>query len=322
MTDKVFLASLDNGYPSAISAGLQWIGFVDQIKPSDTVFIKPNLTFPTYRKGVMTNPAAIEAAILAIREYTSHIYIGESDAGGYNRFSMDQVYRETGIWEFAEKYGVQVVNLSHGERRTITFRYRNRDFSLDLPCLLMDEIDMLITMPVPKVHANTGVSLTFKNQWGCIPEPTDRLRLHPYFKHVILEVNKAVKTKVAIIDGKYGLNVNGPMRGVPVDLNWVMVANDIGCGARVACDLMQMPFEKISHLEYATTWGLIPDSDEITINQNIDTFLKEKFVLTREWTDYPGFIAFHSPLVAYLGYFSPLAKLLHRVLYLFREPFY
>jgi 4-aminobutyrate aminotransferase-like enzyme len=48
---------------------------------------------------------AIEAAILAIKDYTPHITIGDSDSGGYNRFSMDEVYRETGILDFAKKYG-------------------------------------------------------------------------------------------------------------------------------------------------------------------------------------------------------------------------
>jgi uncharacterized protein (DUF362 family) len=323
MTYRAFLGSLlATGYFDLIQQGLEWIGFGKLIPKDARVFIKPNLTFPTYRLGVMTNPQAVEAAILAVREYTPHIIIGDADSGGYNRFSMDEVYRETGLWQFAGKYGVQVVNLSKIERRTITFQYRNRDFSLDLPRLLTDEIDLLITMPVPKVHANTVVSLTFKNQWGCIPEPTDRLKLHPYLKHVVLEVNKAVKARVAIIDGGYGLNVNGPMRGRPVELDWVLVADDIGAGARLASELMQIPIEKIPHLSYAKKLGFIPDLSEIELNQDVQPFLKEKFVLRREWTDYPGFLAFHNAFLAYLAYFSPLAEILHRILYLFREPFY
>lgn len=323
MSYLAYLESLSmTSYLKSIQKGLDYIGFSSLVSRDSRAFIKPNLTFPTYRRGVMTSPQAVEAAILAIRKYTPHIYIGDADSGGYNRFAMDEVYRETGLWQFAEKYGVQVVNLSKIERKTIVFQYRNRDFSLDLPRLLTDEIDLLITMPVPKVHANTGVSLTFKNQWGCIPEPTDRLRLHPYLRHVVLEVNKAAKARLAIIDGKYGLNVNGPMRGCPVELNWVLVANDIGAGARLACELMQISLEKIPHLRYAKRLGFIPDLDEIVINQNLRPFLKEKFVLKREWTDYPGFLAFHNPFLAYLAYFSPLAEVLHHILYLFREPFY
>jgi hypothetical protein len=50
--------------------------------------------------------------------------------------------------------------------------------------------------------------------------------------------------------------------------------------------------------------------------------VKERFYLKRAWTDYPGLWAFHSPALSYLAYFSPLVGVLHRMLYLFRKPFY
>jgi uncharacterized protein (DUF362 family) len=319
---KAFIAHIDSDYKAPIQDGLRYIKFAEYISPTSRIFIKPNLTYPSYIPGVMTSPQAIEGAILALREYTPHISIGDSDSGGYNRFSMDEVYSKTGIADFAEKYNVEVVNLSHCVRKTVHFDHHSLHFDLDLPRLLTDEIDLLITMPVPKVHANTGVSLTFKNQWGCIPEPADRLRLHPYFKQVILEVNRVVKSKIAIIDGKYGLNVNGPMQGSPVEMNWVMVTNDIGAGALLSCELMQIPLEQIEHLRYAKKLGFIPERHQIATNQALDSFINRKFVLRRKWTDYPGYLAFHSAPLAYLAYFSPLAGLLHKLLYVFRKPLY
>jgi uncharacterized protein (DUF362 family) len=322
MKAKSYITSVDGVYLGQIQKGLDWIQFGKFVSPQSRIFIKPNLTYPTYRPGVMTNPEAIKAAIVAIRDYTPHILIGDSDSGGYNRFSMDDVYIETGLLEFAHKCDAQVVNLSRVERRPIRFTYRGRDFSLELPLLLTNEIDLLVTMPVPKVHANTGVSLSFKNQWGCIPENKDRLRLHPYLKHVLIEVNKAVKTRVVIMDGKYGLNVNGPMKGRPVELNWIMVTSGPGVAARLACELMQIPLEKIPHLAYAQQLGYIPNLDEIEVNQDIQPFKRTKFYLKRELTDWPGYLAFRNSFLAYLAYFSPLADLLHRILYLVREPFY
>jgi uncharacterized protein (DUF362 family) len=322
MQPKAYLTKLENDYTGCIRAGLAWLQAGEFIKSGSKIFVKPNLTFPIYKPGVMTSPQAVEAAILALREYTSHIYIGDSDSGGYNRFSMDRVYAETGIAEFAKKYDVKVVNLSLEACRPIYFTYRNKKFKLNLPTLLTDEIDLMVTMPVPKVHANSGVSLTFKNQWGCIPENKDRLRLHPYLKHVIIEVCKACKTQIAIIDGTFGLNVNGPLRGVPVRLDWLMVTNDLGAGARVATELMQIPLESIPHLNYAKKQNLIPELQEIVLNQNLDSYKKEKFYLKRNWTDLPGTLAYNNALIAYLGYFSPLANLLHKILYWFREPFY
>jgi len=320
---RAFLSDIEpNGYLNEMQKGLEYIGFADMVSSTSKVFIKPNLTFPEYRRGVMTNPEAVEAAILAIREYTSNIVIGDADSGGYNRFSMDEVYKETGLWKFSKDYSVEVVNLSKIKRKTFRINLQDRYVDLDLPSLLTDKIDLLITMPVPKIHANTGVSLSFKNQWGCIPEPDDRLKLHPYFKYVIFEVNKLVKSKISIIDGKYGLNINGPMKGEPVDLGWMMISNDIGASALLACELMQIDFRKINHLRYAKERDGIPERSDIILNSDVNDFLKEKFVLHRNITDIPGYLAFHNRFLAYLAYFSPVSDLLHKLLYLFREPFY
>ena len=318
-----YLGSLEEkDYLINIQTGLAHINFGNLVNKDTRVFIKPNLTYPEYKPGVMTNPEAIAAAIQAITDYTSHIWIGDSDSGGYNRFSMDSVYNQTGIREICEKYNAKIVNLSMLPRRPIYFEYQKKQFNLNLPVLLLDEVDLTITMPVPKIHANTMVSLSFKNQWGCIPDNQDRLRMHPYFRHVILEVNKAIRTRVVIMDGKYGLNCNGPMIGDPVELNWVMVADDIGAAARLGCMLMGIPLKNVAHLHYAEQQGMIPKYDDISLNQNIELFKKQKFYLHRKWTDLPGLIAFNSSFIAYLAYFSPLAGFLHKLLYLVRKPLY
>lgn len=323
MANRAYIGDLSvNDYLTNIREGLSFIEWGRTVSSDTRIFIKPNLTYPTFRPGVMTCPEAIEAAIIAIKDYTPHIMIGDADSGGYNRFSMDEVYQATGLVDFAQKYGVQVVNLSSGPRRAIDFNYSGKSFSLDLPRLLTDEIDQLVTMPVPKVHANTTVSLSFKNQWGCIPEPTDRLKLHPYFQHVILEVNRAVKTQTVIMDGTYGLNGNGPMKGQAVNLNWLMVADHPGSAAQIALEMMQIPLEKVRHLRYAQQQGWIPERSSISTNVEPALFKKEAFYMKRGLTDWPGYLAFNSSFLAYLAYFSPFAGFLHWLLYLVREPLY
>ena len=207
---KVFITRLSDDYLAPISEGLAFINIGDMIKPGDTVFIKPNLTFPYYREGVMTRPECVERLIIALKDYSVNIIVGEADSGGYNRFSMDEVFVRTGLKSVCEKYNVRIVNLSNLTSREISFRYKSKDFFVPVPELLLDEVDLVITVPVPKVHANTVVSLSIKNQWGCIQEPLVRLKLHPYFSGVIYEVNKAIKARVSVVDGWYGLNRNGP----------------------------------------------------------------------------------------------------------------
>lgn len=311
-----------SNYLDVIRAGLRFTDFGSAVSRQTRVFVKPNLTFPSYRPGVMTSPAAVEAAIQAIREHCDEVWMGDADSGGYYPFSMDEVYRTTGMIEFAARHGVRVVNLSRLERGPVRVRSRHRLMEFELPRLLTNDIDMLITMPVPKVHLNTGVSLTLKNQWGCIPVPADRLRLHPHFGDVVIAVNQLVKTKWAIIDGRFGLTGSGPLRGVAVELGWVCVTDNYGAGARIACELMGIDLSKIAHLRLAQSHGLVPELYEIECNDDLARFQGPKFVLRRQLIDWPGYLAFHHPVLAQIAYFSRWSELLHRLLYLFREPFY
>ena len=68
--------------------------------------------------------------------------------------------------------------------------------------------------------------------------------------------------------------------------------------------------------------GMISEQNQIVCNTELKPFQKERFYLKRELTDYPGLFAFNSSRLAYLAYFSPLAGLMHKLLYLFRVPFY
>ncbi len=325
MTPRAFIGRVNldgSNYLDVIREGLRFTDIASVVGRRTRIFVKPNLTFPSYRPGVMTSPQAVEAAIQAIREHSDEVWVGDADSGGYHPFSMDDVYEATGIIGFAERHGVRVVNLSRLARVPVCVQSRHQCLEFELPRLLTNEIDMLVTMPVPKLHVNTVVSLTLKNQWGCIPEPKERLRLHPYFDDVIIAVNKLVRTRWAIIDGRFGLTGSGPMRGDAVELGWICVTNDYGAGARIACELMGVELSMVSHLKAAAALGLVPELWEIECNEEPLGFRRSPFRLKRQFTDWPGYIAFHHPAVARIAYFSRWSKLLHWLLYLFREPFY
>jgi uncharacterized protein (DUF362 family) len=318
---KFFKTSLAEGYGSAIFEGFQFLGDSARIGASDRIAIKPNLTFPVFRKGVMTNPEAVGALIAHLKNYTNHITVCESDSGGYNRFSMDEVFKVTGLTDIAAYYGVRVVNLSFEPSRPVNVPVGSRNIQVPVPTLLLDETDRFITMPVPKVHANTVVSVAIKNQWGVIQIPAERLKLHPLFKHVIYAVNKSLPNPLVVVDGKFGLTRNGPMRGDVVELNWLAVCDDIYANDAIIARLMGFDPEKIPYLKFAMKKEGLRSGDKHVYNSEIqpeDT----KFYLSRDWTDYPGLMTFNSRSLAYLGYESPLAGILHKLLYVFREPFY
>lgn len=270
----------------------------------------------------MTSLDALTAVVTYVKNFTQKVTICESDSGGYNPFSMDEVFRNTGIAEFANRMGVRIVNMSHSPSRSIQFRRHLRVMSVPLPTLLLDETDLFITMPVPKVHMNTKVSIALKNQWGVIQEPALRLKLHPFFKEVIYQVNKALPKSIAVVDGRYGLTRSGPMRGDPVNLNWLLVSDNIYLADRIVSELMGFDYREIPYLRYALEREGIASLDDVKFNCDYHLFQQQPFYLRRKWTDYPGLFTFKSRGLAYLGYESPLAKPLHWLLYKFREPFY
>ena len=321
-TPIVSLQDLGAGYENAIATGLQEVNFFENVPAGATVFLKPNLTFPVYRPGVMTSYECLKAVTTMLTSRGYSVIIGEADSGGYNRFSIDEVFKGMGIDQLARDTGARITNVSFTDPEWLEVRVGLRRLRVPVPRLLLHEIDAFITLPVPKVHLNTGISMSIKNQWGCIQEPAERLKLHPYFAEVIYELNCRLPLAHSIIDGRYGLNRSGPMMGDAVELNWLLVSNDLVAADRVCCRLMQLDERKVKHLCYFQNRGWWSEFSEIRLRPDWESFCKTKFHLQRKWTDLPGFLCFNNSFLAWLGYQSPLAGFAHWLLYLFREPFY
>jgi uncharacterized protein (DUF362 family) len=316
------LDHLDRGYPGPVAEGLEAVGFFRDIPPGGRVFLKPNLTYPEYRRGVMTSMECLTAVAECLVKRGYSVIIGEADSGGYNRFSMDEVIQGMGIADLASRLGVQVLNLSFTEPESVKVRAGWRTLSVPFPRLLLRGIDALITLPVPKVHLNTVVSMSIKNQWGCIQVPAARLRLHPYFAEVMYAFHRRLPPTYSVVDGRFGLNRSGPMLGDPVELNWLLVSNDVVAADRLGCRLLQLDEERVPHLRHFRRQGWWPEFDDLQLRADWRTFQRERFYLKRVWTDLPGLVCFHNSFLAWLGYRSPLAGFAHWLLYRFRKPFY
>lgn len=286
---------------------------------SKAILIKPNLTYPSYQKGVTTRVEFVESLVAALRKINSstRIYIGEGE-GGYNAFSMSDGMREMGYHAMESKYpNVQVMNLSKLPRQRIELRAKGLTYSVDLPAMFFEEIDFSITCPIPKVHCMTTLSLSFKNQWGCLPDAM-RLKNHHVFDEIIGQVCDKLKFRYAFLDGKYGLDQNGPMAGVPVEVNWFVASNSLGAFDVVVSEMMGFDWKKIGHLKKAAEYGFVPEKEQISVVGD-EAGLKRNFALHRSFWNYPALAAFHSPRLTQLFYFSKISRLLHVIMYVFRK---
>ncbi|RJR07477.1 DUF362 domain-containing protein [Candidatus Parcubacteria bacterium] len=313
------LAAHNAGLSDQFSSSFVDIGLLAAFNEARSIFIKPNLTYPHFKAGVTTRGDFVAALVAALRNIntTTKIYIGEGE-GGYNSFSMTDAMKGMGFYEIAETYpNVEIVNLSHLETRTVELQANGKPYSLKLPELFFSDIDFSITCPLPKVHCMTGITLSFKNQWGCLPD-TMRLKNHYVFDEIISQVCDVLRFRYAFLDGRYGLDNNGPMMGDPVEINWFAASNSLGAFDRVVSGMMGFNWQRIGHLKMAEKYGFMPGKDEIQIIGDPVT-LKRRFTLKRNYWNYPALAAFHSKQLTHLFYFSMWAKLLHDIMYTFRK---
>jgi len=292
---------------------------IDEFNKANAVFIKPNLTYLKFKKGVTTRVEYIENLVAALRQInnSTKIYIGEGE-GGYNSFSMTEAMLSMGFYELEKRFqNLKVINISKIPTRIIELKVDGKPYPINLPKLFFDEIDFSISCPVPKVHCMTKVSLSFKNQWGCLPD-TMRLKNHYVFNKIIGQICNHLKFKYAFLDGKYGLNKNGPMVGKPFEINWFVASNSLGAFDMVVSEMMGFNWREIGHLREADNLSFIPGRKEIKIVGDLEP-LKRNFSLKRNFWNYPALLAFNSKKLTHFFYFSKYAKFLHDVMYLFRK---
>lgn len=312
---RVFLESSKENLTKAIRLCLEQSGILAQISSKTRVAIKPNLTYPYYKIGVTTSPVVIYETVKILRNHTSHIAIVETD-GGYGAWAATEAFKGHDLYRLKDEFGVEIVNLCDEEQEMIEFRSRGSMFQLPLPTRLLRQTDVFITMPVPKIHCMTGLTLSYKNQWGCIPDIM-RLRRHYIFDDAIVAINQALKPMV-LADGTYFLDRNGPMEGGdPRRMDLIVSATDAGAFDRYVSELMGFPWQRVSHLRRAVALGDMPSQlEEIKFNVSPTAARTHTFHLKRTLRNFISLTGFHSRFITWFGYESWFGRVvLHYILY-------
>jgi uncharacterized protein (DUF362 family) len=313
------LASEPTGLARQFGDAAKAIGMMQDAHEARVVFIKPNLTFPSYKKGVTTRVEFVEELVRLLLRINPRlkILIGEGE-GGYNSFSMSEAMAVMGFDQLPQRYtNVQIINLSKMPTKSVVIDTLRGRYEIQLPEIFFSDVDFSISVPLPKVHCMTKVTLSLKNLWGCLPDAM-RLKNHYMFSHIISHIGSLLKFRYAFLDGKFGLDHNGPMEGDEVEVNWFVASNHLGAFDVIVSEIMGLDCGKVSYLNVAERYGHIPHRKQIEVIGNMDA-LKRKFVLKRDFWNYPALAAFHSKNLTYLFYFSKLAKPLHDIMYTFRN---
>jgi Uncharacterized conserved protein len=318
---KVYIDTIDKeNLLEKIQRGLEFIKVNEIINRDSVIFIKPNLTDSSHKPGITTTPEIIKAVIEAFSPLVKKIFVGESDGGNYS-YSANTSLKNHGVFDVASHFSnVEVVNLSKLPRTRVTENVCGKKVWVDLPDLLINEIDCLVSVPVLKTHAMTHGTFSIKNLWGCYPDPM-RLLYHKNLDYKLAFISKLTKNKIQIIDGFWALDGHGPMEGTPVAVNKILVSNDPVAVDTLSAYLMNLDKSKIGHLIISEQFGLgTSDINKIQFNKDISKEKLKKFKPYKIKLDYLSVLLFRSVTLSKLIVASPVTPFIYSVINLTRPP--
>ena len=305
------IAEVDGNLKKSLIKSLEFIEWKKAIKTDSTVFIKPNFTFPYYKEGITTRPELLKNLLEIIKDRVNNVILGESD-GGNHSFTADDAFKGHNMYEICKEAGVELVNLSKLPSKFVEDKIQGKRVKVQLPKLLLDDIDCFISVPVLKVHVMTGVTLSIKNLWGCYPD-TMRCLHHQNFDRKITLITKLLNPKIVVIDGIHALDGHGPMYGEPVKTNLILAADNPVVADALGADIMGIPLENARHILVAEREGLgITNLGEVKITDGWERF-KRQFQIRKTILDKVSWLLFNSDALARLVISSPFTPLIYKV---------
>jgi uncharacterized protein (DUF362 family) len=307
-----------------LKESLEFIEWEKFVKKNSKVFVKPNFTFPYHQEGITTTPYLLKNLLEVLKERTDHIIVGESN-GGNHTFTADEGFSGHGMYKICEELDVKLVNLSKLPSQFVEDTIQGKKVKVQVPNMLLEEIDCFISVPVLKVHVMTGVTLGMKNLWGCYPD-TMRGMHHQHLDYKLTLLNKILNPKIVVIDGISALDGHGPMYGEPVNMNLLITANNVVASDMLGAHIMGMPPKKINHFNIAgmqskranhvavaAEEGLGPKGlDEVRMNQDWRQFQRD-FKFNKTLMDKLLILPFNSRLISKIIYDSVFRRAIIKI---------
>jgi len=311
-----FIEEIQDDLKATLQKALDYIQWEKHVKKDSVIFVKPNFTFPYYKEGITTNPELLRCLLELLKSRAKRVVVGESD-GGNHSFKADDAFKSHNMYEICKELGIELVNLSTLPSVYVEEKILSKTVKVQLPRLLLEEVDCFISVPVLKVHVMTTVTLSMKNLWGCYPD-TMRCLHHQDLDYKLPLLAKCVKPKIVVIDGTYALNNHGPMYGEAVPTNLIIAADNPVAADAFGTRIMGFSPDQIGHIRVAEKAGLGSTKlEDMRINNNWQKYVKN-FYLERTMIDRLSRIPFNSDLLAKFIFKSPLTSLIYKIAVLLR----
>jgi uncharacterized protein (DUF362 family)/NAD-dependent dihydropyrimidine dehydrogenase PreA subunit len=258
--------------------------FLLNLIPKDSkVLLKPNmLSIEGKGSPVVTHYAVFEAVIRIILEYSSNISFGDSPGFGDSRKAAEK----SGLMEVADKYGVCFEDFKESVHVKLDNSILCKSWNI---AKAPYEADVVISLPKLKTHAMAYYTGAVKNQFGCVPgaqKATWHTRMPDAnnFCKMLLDLNTAVGTKFAILDGIIAMEGNGPRSGNPYKLNTLIMGQSLTAVDSTAVRIIgyDNPLDTpVLKEAYDSKWGAVLPSDISILGEELESMKAKDFKLCR-----------------------------------------
>jgi uncharacterized protein (DUF362 family) len=236
------------------------------------VLLKPNIgRVAPPESGITTHPQVVAAAIDAFREAGADVAVGESPILGVK---MEEAFDAAGITLIADERDCLLIDMD--ARRFVEVPVPDGVAINSLKvCPEVLEYDLVVSLPVMKMHMHTGVTLAVKNMKGCLWRRS-KVGLHMLppvegydekpIDIAIADMSSVLRPHLSIIDGTVGMEGLGPSAGQVKPLGVMVVSADAFAADAIACKLMGTVAEDIPHLRIGAKRGYgVIDLDCISV---------------------------------------------------------
>jgi uncharacterized protein (DUF362 family)/NAD-dependent dihydropyrimidine dehydrogenase PreA subunit len=226
------------------------------VKPGQTVLIKPNLLggFPV-DQAVTTHPAVVRAAILLTQEAGGRVWVGDSPGMG----TLERVAAGCGLAPVLAETGAQLVDLSTPDEFEAPDNVVAKRITL---AKALREVDVLISLPKLKTHAQMTLTAALKNQYGLVPGTLKsqwhfRLERPEWLAALILDINRVARPALALMDAVIAMEGLGPSAGKPRWIGALLASRDLAAVDTMACHLIGLDPLRVPTLAAARKqhWG-------------------------------------------------------------------
>lgn len=249
------VACYDEEVERVIREGLRQLGVGADTVRGKSVLLKPNLVEPSRDSPhINTHPEVIRAAASVFRCMGARsVTVGE---GQGHCTDSDLVLDDSGLGAVLDANRIPFVDLNHddvlGVRNHLGF---SRLETLFLP-VAITQADFIVSMPKMKTHHWTGLTASMKNLFGVMPGvvygwPKNVLH-HAGIHESIVDINRVVKTNLAIVDGIVAMEGDGPIMGTPRRAGVIVLGRNLPAVDATCARLMGMDPTSIAYLGWSS----------------------------------------------------------------------